>query len=73
VTGIGEPRTKSLRGNPLPTPRKVSMQIHEDVSHLHARYTLLTMQFAQFLDHDITFTPVNKGPHICFSSIIIIS
>ncbi|CAG0923981.1 unnamed protein product, partial [Notodromas monacha] len=61
LDGIGEPRVKALSGKPLPSPRKVSMMVHDDVSHLHARYTLLTMQFAQFLDHDITFTPVNKG------------
>ncbi|CAG0880270.1 unnamed protein product [Cyprideis torosa] len=60
--GLSEPRSKSVTGQPLPTPRAVSLSIHDDVAAPHVRYTLLTMQFAQFLDHDITFTPVNKGP-----------
>ncbi|KAG7157757.1 Peroxidasin-like 3 [Homarus americanus] len=59
--GISEPRTRSVSGNALPSPRTISTTIHNDISHLHARYTLMVMQFGQFLDHDITFTPVNKG------------
>ncbi|XP_071536365.1 uncharacterized protein [Panulirus ornatus] len=59
--GISEPRTRSVSGDSLPSPRTISTVIHNDISHLHARYTLMVMQFGQFLDHDITFTPVNKG------------
>lgn len=59
--GISEPRTRSVTGNTLPSPRTISTTIHNDISHLHSRYTLMVMQFGQFLDHDITFTPVNKG------------
>jgi peroxidase len=35
--------------------------VHTDISHLHARYSLMLMQYAQFLDHDISFTPVHRG------------
>ncbi|KAK7069012.1 hypothetical protein SK128_018576, partial [Halocaridina rubra] len=59
--GISQPRTRSVSGDSLPSPRTISTIIHNDISHPHARYTLMVMQFGQFLDHDITFTPVNKG------------
>ncbi|GLG94269.1 Chorion peroxidase [Gryllus bimaculatus] len=58
---ISHPRLTSVTGTPLPSPRIVSTQIHADISNLHNRYSLMLMQFAQFLDHDITFTPVHKG------------
>ncbi|PSN37939.1 hypothetical protein C0J52_20255 [Blattella germanica] len=58
---VSRPRVNSVTGNPLPSPRLVSTMIHADISNLHNRYTLMLMQFAQFLDHDITFTPVQRG------------
>ena len=57
---ISRPRFRGVGGKPLPSPRLVSIVVHADVSHLHGRYTLMLMQFGQFLDHDITLTPVNK-------------
>ena len=57
---ISRPRFRALSGNPLPSPRLVSIVIHADVSHLHGRYTLMLMQYGQFLDHDLTLTPINK-------------
>lgn len=59
--GISAPRTRSITGGNLPSPRTISTAIHNDISHPHPRYTLMVMQFGQFLDHDITFTPLNKG------------
>lgn len=59
--GINHPRVTSVTGTPLPSARLVSAMSHPDISHLHGRYTLMLMQFAQVLDHDITFTPVHKG------------
>lgn len=50
-----------MTGVPLPSPRLVSSTSHPDISHLHSRYTLMVMQFAQFVDHDLTFTPVQRG------------
>ncbi|KAB0798263.1 hypothetical protein PPYR_09256 [Photinus pyralis] len=61
--GISKPRVLGVTGVPLPSPRVVSTVIHPDISNLHTRYTLMTMQFAQFLDHDITMTPIHKGFH----------
>ena len=55
------PRDRSVSGSPLPSPRLISVNIHNDVSAPHVRYNLMVMQWGQFIDHDITFTPVNKG------------
>ena len=54
------PRSRSTLGSPLPSPRLVSVNIHNDVSAPHVRYSLMVMQYAQFLDHDVTHTPVNR-------------
>ncbi|CAG0906984.1 unnamed protein product, partial [Darwinula stevensoni] len=59
--GISRPRSTSVSGQPLPSPRAISTFIHADVSRLHNRYALMVMQYGQFLDHDITLTPVHKG------------
>ncbi|XP_060522222.1 chorion peroxidase-like isoform X2 [Cylas formicarius] len=59
--GISEPRITAVSGDPLPNPRSISTTVHPDVSHLSNNYTMLIMQFAQFLDHDITLTPLNQG------------
>nr|XP_045625957.1 uncharacterized protein LOC123775117 isoform X1 [Procambarus clarkii] len=59
--GLSKPRTTSVTGRPLPSPRLISTNMHNDVSAPHVRYTLMVMQWGQFIDHDIIFTPVNKG------------
>ncbi|XP_029671831.1 uncharacterized protein LOC115240676 isoform X2 [Formica exsecta] len=59
--GVSKPRSTSVTGALLPNPRVISTVIHPDISNLHNRYTLMVMQFAQFLDHDITMTPIHKG------------
>lgn len=48
-------------GIPLPSARLISSMMHLDVSNLDSKHSMMLMQFAQFLDHDITFTPVQKG------------
>ncbi|KZC13921.1 Peroxidasin [Dufourea novaeangliae] len=59
--GVSKPRITATTGGLLPNPRVVSAVIHPDISNLHNRYTLMVMQFAQFLDHDLTMTPIHKG------------
>ncbi|TRY61661.1 hypothetical protein TCAL_04392 [Tigriopus californicus] len=59
--GLMSPRSRSVKGRPLPSPRLVSVNIHNDVSAPHVRYSLMMMQWGQFVDHDITHTPVNRG------------
>ncbi|ERL88558.1 hypothetical protein D910_05943 [Dendroctonus ponderosae] len=61
--GISKPRTTGVTGVLLPNPRTVSKVVHPDISNLHTRYTLMVMQFAQILDHDVTMTPIHKGHH----------
>ncbi|XP_028027075.1 uncharacterized protein LOC114240650 [Bombyx mandarina] len=61
--GVSRPRINSVTGTPLPSPRVISTVIHPDISNLHTRYTLMVMQFAQFLDHELTMTPIHKGFH----------
>ncbi|XP_071514131.1 uncharacterized protein [Panulirus ornatus] len=59
--GLTKPRSMSVTGSILPSPRLISTNMHNDVSAPHVRYTLMVMQWGQFIDHDIIFTPVNKG------------
>lgn len=59
--GVSKPRLTGTSGLPLPSARLISTMIHADISNLHGRYSLMLMQFAQFLDHDLTFTPVHRG------------
>lgn len=54
-------RGVAISGRQLPSARMVSANIHNDVSAPHSRYALMIMQYAQLLDHDLTFTPVNRG------------
>ncbi|CAD7078943.1 unnamed protein product [Hermetia illucens] len=61
--GISRPRISSVTGAPLPNPRVISTLVHPDISNLHTRYSLMVMQYAQFLDHDLTMTPIHKGFH----------
>lgn len=60
-SGIGSPRQTSINGYPLPSARLISSTLHSDRVNSHSRYSLMLMQFAQILDHDLTHTPVNRG------------
>lgn len=61
--GVSRPRVSATDGSPLASPRTISTLIHPDISNLHTRYSLMVMQYAQFLDHDLTMTPIHKGFH----------
>jgi len=47
--GLMSPRARSVVGNgkTLPSPRLVSVNIHNDVSAPHVRYSLMMMQWGQ--------------------------
>ena len=56
---------QSVRNN-LPEPRKVSAAFHTSQEMPDQVHSLMTMQFGQFLDHDITFTPeVEEAEPLC--------
>ncbi|CAG2116540.1 unnamed protein product, partial [Medioppia subpectinata] len=59
--GIKGQRRRGKSGKSLPSPRVISTSIHDDISSPHVRYALATMQWGQFLDHDLTFTPMYMG------------
>ncbi len=57
--GISEPRGSS--DGSLPSARAVSDSLIPDRDAPSQDFTLLLMQWGQFLDHDITHTPLVKG------------
>ncbi|XP_071091009.1 myeloperoxidase-like [Haliotis cracherodii] len=61
--GISEPRANGRDGNALPNPRLVSRTLHASDEDLpdSASHTHLVMQWGQFIDHDTTSTPIQRG------------
>uniref|UniRef100_A0A915I1S1 Peroxidase n=1 Tax=Romanomermis culicivorax TaxID=13658 RepID=A0A915I1S1_ROMCU len=49
-------------GQPLPSAREVANVIHESPEIEHIKYAHMLMQFAQFVDHDLTHSPVARSP-----------
>lgn len=59
--GVNAPRTEDSRGRPLPSARLVSIVYAQENDRSSTNYTLMTMQWGQFLDHDLTHTPISRG------------
>ena len=51
--GISEPR-KAKDGGELPNARLISLTIAPEASIENNKYSLMLMQFGQFIDHDLT-------------------
>ncbi|TRY75389.1 hypothetical protein TCAL_06346 [Tigriopus californicus] len=45
----------------LPSARMISNTIHKHVETDTSTFTMMVMQWGQFLDHDMTFTPQRRG------------
>lgn len=58
--GIDSPR-KSTTGAQLPSARVLSNKLTRDLSNPDPRWSALMMSFGQFVDHDMSHTPVFKN------------
>lgn len=58
--GVNAPR-RAKDGGELPNPRLVSLTLSPEASIDDGRYSLMLMQFGQFVDHDISRTAVVKS------------
>ena len=62
LTGVSSPRSTSLSGQPLKSAREISQALTITSDALEFQdLTLMVMQWGQFLDHDITLTPLSTG------------
>ena len=52
---------KARSGGQLPSPRLISSSIHRQSQADTQQFTMLVMQWGQFIDHDITSTPQSRG------------
>ncbi|CAL1280045.1 unnamed protein product [Larinioides sclopetarius] len=57
--GTAEKRA-AVSGNPLPSPRRISLEIHSHMDNPTDYVTHMFMAFGQFLDHDISLSPLSR-------------
>ncbi|KAK6621977.1 hypothetical protein RUM44_001784 [Polyplax serrata] len=59
--GVNAPRNRAENGQELPSARLVSTVFATDANIPHENLTQMVMQWGQFLDHDLTHTPITRG------------
>ncbi|KAK7102280.1 hypothetical protein V1264_020523 [Littorina saxatilis] len=57
--GVNAPRTRDTRGAALPAATNVSRTVHP-TNDVNMRFTLMLMQWGQFIDHDLTGFPISS-------------
>ncbi|XP_052258561.1 peroxidase-like protein [Dreissena polymorpha] len=60
---ISHPRTKSVLGGDLPNVRKISRDFHTNLMIFQPNMNHMTMQYGQFLSHDIQFNALSQGQY----------
>ena len=60
---VNGPLVNSLTSTetPLPSARTVSTTVHTPLNKTDPSFTVMLMQWGQFLDHDISGTPVGQS------------
>lgn len=59
---VQDPRSRDVNGRPLPGPREISIAVHQRSTDRHAMdLSQFTMEFGQFVSHDIQFNALAKG------------
>ena len=64
---IDVPRKRSSDDFELPSGRRISNKLTGGRNSLDRENTMLVMQFGQFIDHDITHTPIYESTDCCKS------
>ncbi|CAD6192299.1 unnamed protein product [Caenorhabditis auriculariae] len=60
--GVDLPRSKSSSGNDLPSPRAITNAVHHAAPFRSPKYSHMLMEMGQFIDHDITHSPIDQNP-----------
>lgn len=67
ITDVQDPRSRDVNGRPLPGPREISNAVHQRSTNRHVMdLSQFTMEFGQFVSHDIQFNALAKGTIVTY-------